>query len=125
VDDLAAPGLVDRSTIRLAIFPNLLTPSQAVKDALAAWQSGASSTTFLFLGPAGLVQSDVREYPPSCVTDPAAVPVVTGIPELTEHAAGTTSRVQLKSSFSAAEAAAVSTEAGCPGASASGQLLTA
>ena len=105
VDDL--PAVDDLAAIRLAIFPNLLTPSKAVKAALAAWQQDASvNTTFLFYGPAGLVQSDVRDYPPSCVTDTAAVPGVLGIPELTEHAAGTTSQVQLKASFSAAEAAA-------------------
>eukprot|EP01052_Picozoa_sp_SAG31_P039161 SAG31_NODE_5373_length_2578_cov_2.885693_2_plen_714_part_00 len=104
VDDLAA---VDKASIRLAIFPNLLTPSKVVKAALAAWQQNASvNTTFVFFGPAGLVQSDVRDYPPRCFTDIAAVPVVTGIPELREHVSGTTSRVQLKQFFSTAEAAA-------------------
>ena len=41
VDDLPA---VDKASIRLAIFPNLLTPSKAVKAALAAWQQAQKSS---------------------------------------------------------------------------------
>eukprot|EP01051_Picozoa_sp_SAG22_P007750 SAG22_NODE_556_length_9120_cov_2.272475_5_plen_956_part_00 len=105
VDDIVT--IKDKASIRLAIFPNLLTPSQAVKAALAAWQQDASTnTTFVFYGPAGLVQSDVRSWPVSCVTDTSAVPMVTGIPELSEHVGGTASQVQLKSNFTAAEMAA-------------------
>jgi hypothetical protein len=105
VDDLVT--IKDKASIRLAIFPNLLTPSRAVKAALTAWQQDKNTnTTFVFYGPAGLVQSDVRSYPVSCVTDISAVPMVIGIPELSEHVAGTTSQVQLKSNFTAAEMAA-------------------
>ena len=107
VDDLATLSATDRALIRLVIFPNLLTPSSAVKAALATWQRDTSTnTTFVFYGPAGLLQSDIRSYPASCVTNVSVVPVVIGIPELSEHAGGTTSQVQLKTTFSAAEMAA-------------------
>jgi hypothetical protein len=83
-------------------------------------QDDAINTTFLFYGPAGLVQSDVRSYPASCVTDTDAVPVVTAIPELSLVPAATPSaeittlqqqgqpvvQVEFKANFSAAELAA-------------------
>eukprot|EP01047_Picozoa_sp_COSAG01_P007641 COSAG01_NODE_292_length_19376_cov_61.487239_18_plen_349_part_00 len=100
--------IVDVASIRLAVFINAYTPSKAAKVALAHWQKNASiNTTFLFYGPAGLVQSELRDYPVTdCATDVNAVPLMTGIPELTEYTNGTTSQVVMKASFTAAEKAA-------------------
>jgi hypothetical protein len=109
-DDLlkvASDGAL-REGIKLAIFPNFFTGSPAVRAALAAWQGDAVvNTTFVFYGPAGIVQSEVRDPHTPCTTDVTAVTKVTGIPELIEHTGNhTSSQVQMKATFTAAEKAA-------------------
>ena len=85
-DDLPT---IDWRTVKLAIFPNLYAPSTAVKASLAKWQQDASvNTTFLFIGPSGLMQSDMRNIAVPCVTDVKSVAVVTGIPALSEFDPG-------------------------------------
>ena len=77
-DDLPT---IDRSTIKFAIFPNAFAPSQAVRDALSAWQNnGSMNTTFLFTGPAGLVQTDARDASKECTVKGSAISEFVGIP---------------------------------------------
>ena len=98
-----------REGIKLAIFPNFFTGSPAVRAALTAWQGDAGvNTTFVFYGPAGIVQSEVRDLntPFQCIADVSAVAKVTGISELIEHTGNHTSQVQMKANFTAAEKAA-------------------
>ena len=104
-DDLPT---IDPTSVKLSIFPNAFAPSQAVRDALKAWQNNpAINTTFLFTGPAGLVETDARDASKNCTTRTASVGEFTGIPGVHISASSTNNtRTVIKSAFLPEEEAA-------------------